>query len=523
MENYGKVRNKMKKRVINRISYVSLFIISILFMITINIIMPSTLCLENIFEKENYSFIENWHDSLFWLNVTINDNFTINTKVNIEVVIKTIYLKENNSIYFYSFEAGILNTNVIAFKPILKNFTSIENETKIDLSLYLSDPSFNEIKPGEEKIYQFYLKIYGQIRNEKNETYKMEAFRTINVIINSPKSIVSIDYKVPEIIEEGKDFNILIKILNEGNYPIKDVALYIYGYKVEVLTNSYKKINIIDANNYAEITFPIRIKQMGFYTINIDLAYKSFGGYNVTKSESILINVKGKSELTCKANVENDGRILINGNLNPMKSNEKIFLSYSFDNGKTWNNLGETFTIENGSYYYYWKPNEKGEYLIKASWNGDENYLSSESKEVKIEVNKEYSKITLMLNSNNIFESEKVIISGEIIPNREKAIVILYYSLDKEKWDIISIINVENGKKFEYNWEPKKKGTYYIKAVLESNEEYYGAETMPIKLNVNEKTYSLIDEIITKPILIILIAIVIILSTIILLRRKKSA
>ncbi|MEM1574954.1 MAG: hypothetical protein QXF09_05610 [Nitrososphaerota archaeon] len=515
----------MEKRVINRKNYLSLFIIVILLTITINIIMPSASCLENIFEKENYSFIENWHDSLFWLNVTIGDNFTINTKVNIEVVIKAIYLKENNSIYFYSFETGILNTNVIAFKPILKNFTSIENETKIDLSLYLSDPSFNEIKPGEEKIYQLYLKIYGQIRNEKNETYKMETFRTINVILYSPKSIVTIDYKVPEIIEEGEDFNILIRILNEGNYPIKDVALYIYGYKVEVLTNSYKRINVIEANNYAEITFPIRIKQMGFYTINIDLAYKSFGGYNVTKSESILINVRGRSELTCKANVENDGKILIYGILNPKKSNEKIFLSYSFDNGKTWNNLGETFTIENGSYYYYWKPNKKGEYLIKAEWDGDEYYLNSESKEVKVEINKEYSKITLILNSNNIFENEKAIINGEIIPNREKAIVILYYSLDKEKWDIISIINVENGEKFEYNWEPKKEGTYYIKAVLESNEEYYGAETMPIKLNVNKKTYSLIEEIekiFTTQITIILVIVIIVLSIILFLRKKKK-
>ncbi|MEM2555141.1 MAG: hypothetical protein QXW69_07715, partial [Nitrososphaerota archaeon] len=276
---------------------------------------------------------------------------------------------------------------------------------------------------------------------------------------------------------------------------------------------------------YAEITFPIRIKQMGFYTINIDLAYKSFGGYNVTKSESILINVRGRSELTCKANVENDGKILIYGILNPKKSNEKIFLSYSFDNGKTWNNLGETFTIENGSYYYYWKPNKKGEYLIKAEWDGDEYYLNSESKEVKVEINKEYSKITLILNSNNIFENEKAIINGEIIPNREKAIVILYYSLDKEKWDIISIINVENGEKFEYNWEPKKEGTYYIKAVLESNEEYYGAETMPIKLNVNKKTYSLIEEIekiFTTQITIILVIVIIVLSIILFLRKKKK-
>jgi hypothetical protein len=170
----------------------------------INITIPLALCLENNFEEKNYSFIENWHDSLFWLNVTMDSEFTINTKANIKIIIKTIYLKENNSIYFYSFETGILNTNVIAFKPILKNFTSIENETKIDLSLYLSDPSFNEIKPGEEKVYQLYLKIYGQIRNEKNETYKMETFRTINVILYSPKAIVSIDYKVPEIIEEGK-------------------------------------------------------------------------------------------------------------------------------------------------------------------------------------------------------------------------------------------------------------------------------------------------------------------------------
>jgi len=55
----------------NRISYLSLFIILILcIVIMINITIPLALCLENNFEEKNYSFIENWHDSLFWLNVT---------------------------------------------------------------------------------------------------------------------------------------------------------------------------------------------------------------------------------------------------------------------------------------------------------------------------------------------------------------------------------------------------------------------------------------------------------------------
>lgn len=513
--------SEMKNKLNHMLSLITLIItLALLFSISMTL---SITCLENMKEEKNYSFIENWHYSLFWLNVTINDNFTINTKVNIKINIETIYLKENNSIYFYSFETGILNTNVIAFKPILKNFTSIENKTQIDLSLYISDPSFNEIKPGEEKVNQLYLKIYGQIRNEKNETYKMESFRTINIIIYSPKAIVSIDYKIPEIIEENKDFNFIIKISNEGNYPIKDIALYIYGYKIEFLTNNYKRINFIEANGSMEISFPIRIKQMGFFAINIDLAYKSFGGYNITKSESILVNVKGRSELICKANVENDGRILINGFLNPKKINEKIILKYSFDNGKIWKELGETSTIENGSYYYYWNPNEKGEYIIKASWDGDKNYLGIES-EAKVEINKEFSKITLMISSSNIFENEEVKIIGEIIPNREKAIVNLYYSLDKEKWDILSIINIKNGEKFEYNWKPGKKGVYYIKAILESDKEYYGAKTEIVKINVNEKSYSLLKEIekISIPILIIIIVFIIALVILFLRRKKKS-
>lgn len=55
-------------------------------------------------------------------------------------------------------------------------------------------------------------------------------------------------------------------------------------------------------------------------------------------------------------------------------TNVPILLSYSVDEGKSWNELTTVATNNNGSFLAVWFPNVSGSYLLKAEWTGDANY-----------------------------------------------------------------------------------------------------------------------------------------------------
>jgi len=55
-----------------------------------------------------------------------------------------------------------------------------------------------------------------------------------------------------------------------------------------------------------------------------------------------------------------------------------ILLLYSINNGETWNEISQVKTDSNGNYYVIWMPVATGNYLVKAIWEGNEIFPSSE-------------------------------------------------------------------------------------------------------------------------------------------------
>lgn len=55
-----------------------------------------------------------------------------------------------------------------------------------------------------------------------------------------------------------------------------------------------------------------------------------------------------------------------------------ILLSYSVTNGETWNEITQALTSSEGEYSAVWIPSATGNYLVKASWSGDQTFPDSE-------------------------------------------------------------------------------------------------------------------------------------------------
>jgi hypothetical protein len=109
--------------------------------------------------------------------------------------------------------------------------------------------------------------------------------------------------------------------------------------------------------------------------------------------------------LTCKSstsysgfNVEIKGNLALNGTAIP---DAPIVLSYSVNGGKSWEDLTLVYTDSDGHYSADWLPSVTGNYLVKATYEGDEGILAASSEIVNFAVTEFAEKNVLFSVSSN--------------------------------------------------------------------------------------------------------------------------
>ena len=86
-------------------------------------------------------------------------------------------------------------------------------------------------------------------------------------------------------------------------------------------------------------------------------------------------------DISCKSTSTDGGfRVEIHGNLRYMQQNfsyQPILLSFSKDNGRTWESLTTVKTDGENNFMAVWMPSVSGYYLVKAVWEGDSMFNSA--------------------------------------------------------------------------------------------------------------------------------------------------
>ena len=95
---------------------------------------------------------------------------------------------------------------------------------------------------------------------------------------------------------------------------------------------------------------------------------------NETRAPTTLF-VSCKSSATISSlNAEIKGFLLSNGNALP---NEPVLISYSVTGGRTWVDLTLINTDAHGNYAVTWMPDVTGDYVIKATYDGDTTHMDA--------------------------------------------------------------------------------------------------------------------------------------------------
>jgi protocatechuate 3,4-dioxygenase beta subunit len=129
------------------------------------------------------------------------------------------------------------------------------------------------------------------------------------------------------------------------------------------------------------------------------------------------LNISCKSSTSYSGfNVEIKGFLVFN---ETVIANTPIFLSYSVNGGKSWQDLTMIKTASDGTYSVSWNPSVTGIYLIKAMYEGDADYIGS-TVEVTLSVIQDSKETVFSVNSNSTisnltFNSTSRILSFNVI------------------------------------------------------------------------------------------------------------
>jgi hypothetical protein len=133
-----------------------------------------------------------------------------------------------------------------------------------------------------------------------------------------------------------------------------------------------------------------------------DVSFDDFKISNATIIPKPTLDISCKSSTSYSGfNVEIKGNLAFNGTAIPYAP---ILLSYSVTGGKSWEDLTLVDTAPDGSYSATWMPSVTGKYLIKATYEGDDNYLET-STIVNLVVTQSVEKSVFSVTSNSTLSS----------------------------------------------------------------------------------------------------------------------
>jgi len=120
--------------------------------------------------------------------------------------------------------------------------------------------------------------------------------------------------------------------------------------------------------------------------------YWTLDGQNVGNNSSYSVTMNAAHTLTAvfrgtstislassPQSISVGGSVTLSGTLTPEMASTRVTLSYSIDNGATWNDFITTRTDNTGAYSVVWYPPYPNTYQLVATWNGNQNLEGSTS------------------------------------------------------------------------------------------------------------------------------------------------
>ncbi|MEM1540896.1 MAG: carboxypeptidase regulatory-like domain-containing protein [Candidatus Bathyarchaeia archaeon] len=169
--------------------------------------------------------------------------------------------------------------------------------------------------------------------------------------------------------------------------------------------------------------------------------------------------------------------ISVSGVLYPAKT-AAITLHYTKPDSST--STSTVYSNQNGVFTDTFTVDQVGEWQIKASWSGDEQYKAAESAPAPLTVTKIQSTLSITASQLTVNVGEEITINGALTPG-QTANIILTYTMPNGTSTTKTVQSTSTGT-FTYTIKLDKAGTWQVKASWAGDAQHTAAESTSITL-----------------------------------------
>ncbi|RLE39767.1 hypothetical protein DRJ16_07905, partial [Candidatus Woesearchaeota archaeon] len=309
---------------------------------------------------------------------------TAGESYNVSVVVRALDLGDEEYVKLRYCSVELEGTSVGSSRVLSERISSARDVICENFSLSVVDPSFDEIRPGDEAKFNLVVRVDLLSENEDDIVSRDEFTFTLPVYVYSPPVYLDVKIDAPSRVVEDESFDVRVRVRNLSGFNLTDCGVAIRG-PVDVVGPDFVHVGFVGVGEERSVVFNVKPEERGEIIIVADVWVLNQAGYNYSDSSSIIIDVMGEPELEFYVN-SSGGVVKLYGWLSPPRPFTTI--SILERKSESWTTVSSVSVDSSGYFEYIVERLDIGEHVFKAVWPGDEDYSSVESEAVTIVVNR---------------------------------------------------------------------------------------------------------------------------------------
>jgi len=339
-------------------------------------------------KQTRVEFSENWLGVKFDVILITEEPWKVGSEANVEVWIIVNDMGDNQRVEFTQLKLRLSLTGV-------EKTISLKVETDVEGTVYRGKiplmilDGFRLMKPDSEKSYTLYLDLEGSVTDRLGITWPGLTMELTSVRVYAPPSPVSLSAEFPAKVIIGDEFEVKVKVRNNGEYPIRNVKVkLLLPFGTSVIGPSDWSKSTMGPGEEAVATFKLKAEVVTTTAIDVSLSYETLWGYSIYEfgrsigSVTITKIPTSLSISVTPSKVTVGEKVLVRGSIQPAMS-VLLTLTIIEPDGVTRTLYGTSAL--NGTFGFEVLLNKKGKYSFTVGFGGDLTYEASKSDEVYAE------------------------------------------------------------------------------------------------------------------------------------------
>jgi len=244
-------------------------------------------------------FFETWYDAKFEVALATKEPWKVGSEVGVEVWITVSDMGGNRQLEFRKLKLELLPTSVEETVPLNVKTEVGGTVCNSSVALKILD-DFRLMKPGFEGSYTLSLTLEGSVTDRLGIAWPGLAMESTRVGVYAPPSPVSLSTEMPAKVTVGDEFEVKVKVRNDGEYLVRDV-------KVELLlpfgTSALGPLDwsksALGPGEEAVATFRLKANIKGTPSVSASLSYTTLWGYEVFELGKVLGSLTIEEKKAC--------------------------------------------------------------------------------------------------------------------------------------------------------------------------------------------------------------------------------